>query len=396
MNSNTAALSRHAFHTPQNRREYWIFVCATFLCFSSTSQLAFLSVILRHADISEQQIGIISSAWSVAAIIGPALSPRLIEAHGGLRTSILGWCMIFLAFAGLQFAYISPPLAIMDRFIAGLGFGIFLSAGIVYVSGKVGLSNQIYYLGIFSSMMMVPHLFGTAVAEWYVGTLGVQTYFLALSLPILAGIIVSWVCLPDEPAILEPPSPSKYRQLLAEPLLMALYASILATGLLWGFVDAFLSLWLAQSAIPAALFFSPFAATMLASRFYLLKIFQRFRRSVVVTIGLLSMSLAIFMLSILTSTESAVLSSVLFGLGYSVVFPTVIVWGNGRLASELRNRFVALLNVIFNIGGVLSPALGGYLVKVVGFPSTGMLLSALGPIGALALIAVAFRERVPN
>jgi predicted MFS family arabinose efflux permease len=135
---------------------------------------------------------------------------------------------------------------------------------------------------------------------------------------------------------------------------------------------------------------------MLASRFYLLKIFQRFRRSVVVTIGLLSMSLAIFMLSILTSTESAVLSSVLFGLGYSVVFPTVIVWGNGRLASELRNRFVALLNVIFNIGGVLSPALGGYLVKVVGFPSTGMLLSALGPIGALALIAVAFRERVPN
>src|SRR5215469_7900809 len=122
------------FASPIDRREYLAIVVGTFLCFSATSQLSYLAVILRQAGLPDPSIGAISAAWSVAAIVGPVLSRGLIDRHGAQRTIIFGWFLILISFAALQASYTNAVAAIVCRSVAGLGFGIFVPAGIVAVN----------------------------------------------------------------------------------------------------------------------------------------------------------------------------------------------------------------------------------------------------------------------
>jgi MFS family permease len=374
------------FASPTDRREYWAIVVGTFLCFSATSQLSYLAVILKQAGIADPGIGVISAAWSVAAIVGPVLSRGLIDRYGAVRTIIFGWFLILVSFAALQASYAAVVPATVCRAVAGLGFGIFIPAGIVAVNARVVLPAQVYYLGVFSSMMYIPNLFGPVVAEGFIDHLGPNGFFLAMSLPILAGICVVTSFVRTQSAVQHHPDSASYLVLLRQPILVIICTAIFTSGLLWAFVSTFLALWMRQSELDVGLFFTPFAATMIVSRFGLLRFASARSKQAVLAAALALMGAAHVVLATGIGSTSAIAAGVLFALGYSALFPTAIVWANSKIVSDLQSRMAALLNVVFNIAGVAGPIGLGYLIPAVGFGYSAAIGALLGLLTTLLLL----------
>ena len=381
------------FASPIDRREYCVLVAGTFLCFSATSQLAYLSVILKQAGLPEPSIGVISAAWSVAAIVGPVLSGGLIDRYGALRTVIFGWLLILVSFAALQVSFTTTVAATVCRAVAGLGFGIFIPAGVVAVNARVAEQAQVYYLGIFSSMMYIPNLFGPVVAEGFIDHFGPNAYFLVMSIPILAGICVVISFVSMQSAVPPRSEPASYLVLLHQPVLVVLCTAIFVSGLLWAFVSTFLALWLRQSQLDVGLFFTPFAATMIVVRFALLRFTSRTSNQAMLAFALALMGAAHLVLATGIGPTSTVAAGILFALGYSALFPTAIVWANSNVTPGMHSRTTALLNVVFNVAGVLGPVALGYLIPAVGFGLSAAIGAFLGLSATLLLLSRAASAR---
>lgn len=379
------------FVSPTDRREYWAIVVGTFLCFSATSQLSYLAVILRQAGLSDPSIGVISAAWSVAAIVGPVLSRSLIDRHGALPTIIFGWFLILISFAALQASYSTAVAAIVCRSVAGLGFGIFIPAGIVAVNARVAEQAQVYYLGIFSSMLYIPSLFGPVVAEMFIDRFGPSAYFLVMSTPILAGICVIIAFIRALSADPLHPDSGSYLELLRQPTLAIIGTAIFVSGLLWAFVSVFLVLWMRRSQVGVGLFFTPFAATMIATRFILLRFTSARSKQSVLASALIFMGAADLVLATDIRTASAIAAGILFALGYGALFPTAIVWTNSIVSRDLQTRTAALVNIMFNVAGVAGPIGLGYLIPVIGFRASAVIGAFSGLLAALLLLSPAAR-----
>ena len=373
--------------SPADRREYWAIAAGTFLCFSATSQLSYLSVVLQQAGLPEPAIGVISAAWSVAAIIGPVLSRTSIDRYGALRTVIFGWVLILVSFAALQVCYTTAIPAIVCRFVAGLGFGIFIPAGIVAVNARVAVHAQVYYLGIFSSMMYIPSLFGPVVAERFIDHFGPHAYFLVMSIPILAGICIVISFVRMRPAGPYQSDSTSYMALLRQPTLMTICTAIFISGLLWTFVSIFLALWMHQSHVGVGLFFTPFAATIIVVRFVLLRFTSARSKQAVLASALALMGAAHLALATGIGSMSTIAAGVLFALGYGALFPTAIVWANSKVTPGAQSRAAALLNIVFNIAGVAGPVALGYLIPFIGYGSSAVVGALLGLLAALLLLS---------
>jgi len=376
------------FASPTDRREYWAIVVGTFLCFSATSQLSYLAVILKQAGLSDPSVGMISAAWSVAAIAGPLLSRSMIDRHGTLRTIIFGWLLILLSFAALQASYSMAAAAIVCRAIAGLGFGIFVPAGIVAVNARVAEPAQMYYLGIFSSMMYIPSLFGPVVAEGFIDHFGPNAYFLVMSLPILAGICVTVAFVSARSAVPRHRDTGSYLALMRRLVLAIICTAVFVTGLLWAFISVFLAVWMHRSRVGVGLFFTPFAATMIVTRFMLLRFMSARSKQSVLASALILMGATHLVLATGIGASTAIAAGILFALGYGALFPVAIVWANSKVTPDLHIRTAALLNIVFNIAGVAGPIALGYLIPATGF-------RAAATIGAFCCLLAALLMLLP-
>jgi MFS family permease len=79
------------------------------------------------------------------------------------------------------------------------------------------------------------------------------------------------------------------------------------------------------------------------------------------------MTLSLIILAVVAAPSGVVMAGILFALGYSVTLPTVVVWAAQTCPPAEQGRSTALVNTVFNIGGVIGPLLGGFAIPVVGF-----------------------------
>jgi MFS family permease len=75
---------------------------------------------------------------------------------------------------------------------------------------------------------------------------------------------------------------------------------------------------------------------------------------------------------------TALASGALLAAGYTIILPTIIAWTCRYFPPSEHARPTALVNSLFNAGGVLGPLLVGWLLGSVGF---------VGVVMGIALIA---------
>jgi MFS family permease len=364
------------------RRDYWQFNLATFLCFCSMSQLTLLSVILSGTGLSANTIGNILSSFAAAIIIATVASGWLITRAGALPVAVLGLLIMLLSFVSMQWTIMAPILMWLSRCLQGVGFGLFLPAGTLYVKGITD-KQEGYYIGLFVSMVTIPTLFAPTVAEWYLGAYGVGQFFLVMSIPIVVSILLAGDLLRRDPRIVTVPVTKGYLTLLRDLRLLSQLSVVLVQGCFWGFVTAFLSLLLHKANVPVGAFFTPLAAALLISRFWLMRYVERYDPTAVSIAAVLSMVTAHISLLAPPNIWLTGAAGILFGWGYSVVYPMAVVAIAAQYEPDQRAKPVALVSMVFHLGYFVTPLFGGYIIAGFGFDMLIVLLCAL----ALLLLA---------
>jgi MFS family permease len=283
----------------------------------------------------------------------------------------------------------APPWGIVGAALAkglqGFGFGVALTAGILYAKTKSPDDQQILAVARFTAMFMVPTFFGPALGEWLLDHYGRPFYFAGAALPMALAAALIGFGLPRELHTPAAPDRSGYLRLARDRGLWLPNMAVAISGMGYGFAVSFLPLMLAEQAIPVAVFFSPFAVVLLTTRFVGLHRLQRLPVAVLTAIGLGAYAASLVLLAGAAMLGSAAVFAAGCGiaLGYAVMHPATTEWSSRRYPAELRALPVALINTSFHLGSIRAVQLTGWALPALGWRGV---LSGLAAISSLALV----------
>lgn len=357
-------------------------LCLSTLVGSLTvSTLAFFSTLLNARGYSEQAIGLILSAPLIPTLVALFGAGAVLRKISCIQLMVIGQGLVILGFLGIDYSLDSPLVVAALRGLIGLGVGFCFSASTIYVRNLLIGPKTIYLFGIFSSMLPLPNAFGPLLAEWYFLNYGESHFFLVMALPAIAALIALCALLKIE----RPPVSAKsmtfdcYFQVLRVKIFRELALAIFCIGLMWGFVIAYISLYLFQHHFPIGFFFLPMSLALFGSRFGLLAALEGISNHILVgcSFGLIAFAFGLILAA--HNSSSLIFSGIFFGVGYSLGFPILSVWVSDILDISKRPAAMSLFNAIFYCGIFTIP----FAIGLLGLPP-----NSIYPLVFLMVLAI--------
>jgi MFS family permease len=366
---------------------FYLFCTSTFLSLLGTSSIAYFSVVFADYGMSASEIGLILSSALLPAVLGTMFCGSLLTRLSPFQIALAGQALTLVAHVSF-FATISDPVgAAASRFLVGAGFGLFFPAGLVYARSLISGQNTVFMFGIYSTMITLPNFFGPGIAEIIYRTSGVRPLLLTFTLPhILSLLLMRFL-----PRSTEPIRSSKllgYVAILRMKSILVPNSAITIVGLMWGFMLSFMALYLETVKVPATVFLSGATLSMLVSRVTIMAWLGKKPKHLIAGLGLVLMGLGYAALPICGSNSVAVgVSALVFGLGYSTVFPVASVWATDQFDPAQRGRVTAVFTAFFQAAIFVVPWLAGAALKAFSFGEVFLTLASSSVIfGAYVMI----------
>lgn len=351
---------------------------------ATAGPVSVLSLILRDNAIDIHSIGIIMGTSTVAMFIGTLLSGTAVIRYGPLRVILIAILCTGIALASFEWTTSLTIPALLSRFVQGLGFGLFMTAGISYVQSVVPETNHQYAIGLFSAMAITPYFLAQWEAQYWLDTFGPNGLFLTHALIFVVVLGMALGLWRTEKPVKEKPKGASYKAVLSVPGVYPPYMCMMLNGMLFGFGASFMPILLKDSAILLGVYFTPFAVLTLGARFFLVNRLQKLPKPILLALGMISLALGAIIPMISMGTASIALAGALYGFGYSFIGPTVAVSVGQFFLPAERPRSIALMNTFFQAGSVFAPIAASYAFAAFGL--LGLLLFML-MIGVAALVA---------
>lgn len=384
-----------SFKDPRARFDFWRFAVATFALFTTNSMLALLSVVLKKQGLPPDLIGVVLAAPAPSILITMLLAGPIITRFGALQVARTGALVMLLSYLSFELTVDSFYGAMGSRVCHGIGYALFMPAAMIYADSHLSGEHKVYYFGIYASMFPLPNVVGPPLAEAYLRYVGVEQLFLFTALPALLGAILVFSLTPTMKTTVARAALVDYLHLLRQRSLWTPYAGIFVVGAFYGFAVSFMALMLDARHIPVSYFFVTFTVCLFSSRFLLLRYVQRLSKVFVLTTGLAFLSCAYLVLALLDAPTATGIAGILFGLGYSVAYPTLSVWVTQQFPTDKQGMPLTLYNAIFTLGIFMLPLAGGYVISWLGAPKM-VLGMALSGFVVIALLALAHRQTQPS
>jgi MFS family permease len=240
--------------------------------------------------------------------------------------------------------------------------------------------------------MVISQALGPPLGAYVLGAYGERAMFAVAAIPAVAGLTLTFGL---RPLPRPPQSPglrlfSAWRPHFPEPIL-----AVFVSGAMSGFTLAYLAAALQARAIPIACFFVASTASLFASRFFALRQVEDVDRRILIASGLGLMALGFVAIALAHAMWWPVIAGgILFGTGYSLVYPLLSAWMSEGLDPSRRAGPQALLNTSFNLGLFATPYPETILISHFGYDATLYVLAGLGVATAVLLIGRSLRLRV--
>lgn len=365
------------FVDPRARVEYILFGVATFLIFFMNAQAALLSTAFQQNGLKLPEIGILLSLYGVPVVIVTLFTGKIATWLGSLGSARWGTAIMALGFMSLAVTADSFWPALASRLTWGIGYGLMFAPLFTYAQSRITGPRFIYLLGLFSSMAPLAQAGGPPFAEFVLDHGGAKLMFVLGAIPALIGLGLLFLMRP----LAKPPAAGGLA--LGEALtpnrripLVAIFVS----GSLFGFLASYMTPFLHAKDVSIAWYFVAMTIGIFSTRFVGLGFFQRLDPRLVVSVGMSVMALAYILLVRVQHPFAVAACGILFGSGYSVVYPVLSAWISEGLNPSERAGPQALFNAVFNVGLLWMP-----------LPITGLiaLFGYAGALQALALLSLA-------
>lgn len=398
-----------AFHSPVSQTRYLAVTSATFLLFTTGACLSYLSKVLATVGFDAARTGLLVASGAIPVVLCSLLAGKLMARLSARAVVALGILMVALGYGSLAWTGQSNVAAAPYLSLAVMigGMGLYMPGAFLLARSCIVPARMMQFIGIYGAMQLLPSVFGPMWAQQVFLAYGFQNYFLITALPALAGLAVLFLGR-EEPVPPPAPAPANaapapagatpapaasgagasYAQLALQARVALPCLGGLVSGGLFGAVNIFVALLLLAHGTPIHFFFVPFVVAYLLTRFFLLALFERRNRALVVGIGVGLMGAGVAALWLWgVAPGISVLAAVLFGFGFSINYPVASVWISELFPPPERAKPVALFNSLYTFGMYASPLATGLLLSAGG--ATAFYASVVG-VGAAAAAALIF------
>lgn len=372
------------------RREFIQLGIAGFLVSFMYSHNALFAVVFAREGFDLQHIGLLLSLYAIPVVAVSFFSGAIAARIGVLATCRLSVVLLIVGFFSLRFTAGAFWPALASRFVQGAGQGLFVVSFVTYAQSRLSPKRFVYLLGLFASMMPLAQAFAPPFGAFILNAYGAPTLFLEGAIPACFGLLLTFRlrALSNVGAERGLDFSAAWRRDRITPL-----AAIFVSGTLVGFTGAYLAAALKARALPIGAFFFSSTTAMFASRFLAMRRFESADKRILVGTGFLLEALSFLLVTLAGQSWLIVIAGLLFGMGYSVVYPVLSAWMSEGIEPARRAGPQALLNTLFNIGVFGMPYPETLLIAHFGYAGVAAALAVFGVISAATLFGMALRGR---
>ena len=328
--------------------------------------LPVLPVFLQSKGFTETKIGFIMGVTAASALFIRPLVGRRVDTKGSRPAILAGQLLFLLSIAGFLVA-----TSFFEFFALRLLFGValaFYGTGAVTFASSIGVGeNNASAIAMYTLVTMLGLGISMGFSQIVFDNLGFDIIIMGSLL--LIGIAVCVMKFRARPIKSSGGGERvPFLDVLKTPTLIGLTAGQFAANFSFSAVSTFIPLAaLAQGIHFYSVFFIAFAAFVIASRFFVQDVNVKFGLKKTVIYACIAMGVSILLLLVKVNLAMLILSGCLFGIGFGVVFPTLVLLVIEHIDKSCRGTALSILTAAGDIGVALSTALLGGVAEHFGY-----------------------------
>lgn len=326
----------------------------------------------------ETWAGVVTGIFTASAVIMRPLAGRLLDSRGRLLVFLAG-LGVFIA-STLSYAATATILAlVVVRFLHGFGWGALGTASNTIATDnipKARLGEGMGYFGMTSTLAMAV---GPALGLALLNSHGFPIVF-TVSAALVACTVALALLIRYPPQPVAPP-----RGAFLEKQAMPAAVLIFCATLSWGAVVSFIALYAAERGIDnIGPYFMANAISILFVRAFVGRLADRKGDQFVLYPAVVSMLIALMVLTRATSLPMFLVAGACYGLGFGALHPVLQAMAVRNVIPQRRGAANATFFVGFDLGIGLGSFVWGVIAEATSYPTVYLLTMA--PVFALILV----------
>lgn len=336
--------------------------------------------------------GLVMGVYTISALVCRPVYGHLVDTRGRKIVLMIGISIV--AFTVFGFTLTTSIMVILIlRAIMGVGFSGFSTAGGTVVADVLPSSRLSEGIGYYGISANISTAIGPQLALLIVGILGYNSVFYSALVACVLGFILVMTFNYEKKAKLALQVQEGYEEPTKEKTKISLKTAFEKTAYPGAFAQFFLIMpvGFAMTFIPTygmtkgidgiGTYFTVFAMALLATRFFIGKLADRFGASKIIPPGICLVIIGTGILAFSSTLTHVLIAAGFIGLGYGCINPTVNAFIIKVCPVERRGSANATYYAAFDGGVGFGSMVGGILVDAMGFQNTFFGLILLVMIG---------------
>ncbi len=338
-----------------------------FIFFGFQMTLPTIPIFVKELGGSDQLVGMVVGIFALSALVARAFVGKILETKGRKIVFVFGLCLFVLTIG--SYAIIeSIVLLFLFRVLQGIGFACSGTAAGTVASDLIPASRRgegmsLYALGANFALAIAP-MIALTLAE----VIPVHLIFLFCA---LSGVIALVLTLQIKYKKIDPIAAQTlqsqkrvfFEKAAWKPSLLMIFITFTFGGM-----ASFLPLYTDEKGIAGIkLFFTVYAISLLATRFFAGKIYDRKGIKYIFVPGAILIMAAMLLLAWLPNEFVLLLAAALYGLGFGSVQPGLQAWAISLVSPNRRGLATATFFAAFDLGVGLGAVLFGQISHYFGY-----------------------------
>lgn len=353
---------------PLYTRNMLILLTSICLFFSSFYLLLpTLPLYVHYIGGDQKDVGFIVGIFTLSSVLFRPLAGTFTDKVGRKVLLVTGAVIFFVA-PFLYFFSNTTEILLLVRIFHGVGIATFTVSSVTLIADLSPPHRRGEAFGAFGLAAMIALSGAPAGGTWLLKTFSFTEVFYAEA--ICAGLCILLCFFVREPAHVSVFGKTGRPSRIFYPSLIILICTVT-----YGSIVAFLPFF-ASKISDFGLYYTFYAVSSVAVRIPLGRASDRVGREKIILPGLLTVAVSLVILSVSTSLILLVLSGLLYGVGFSSVYPTLTASLVDRIPEETRGKGLSYFTASFDLGIGIGSVVFGF------FP-----LIWIYPVGSLLIIA---------
>lgn len=344
---------------------------------------------------TEVIVGMVASAFAITSIIFKIISAPAIDAFN--KKYILFGSMMIIFFADLGYSFSSTvPAVFAFRLLQGTGKAFTATCALAMATDALPQAKLGQGIGIFSLAQAICQAIGPTVGKFTEGLFGFRVTFLLAAFFMVTGAVCSLNI--KNVYVKTQKFKLSLNSLLAKEAVIPA-AALFTLSLCFSLINSFLFIY-ASERFPEkqytyiGFYFTIYAGTLLFTRPTIGKLTDKYGTVKVVIPSMLAFALSFYILSAATNIWMFLFAGFVSAFGYGASQPALNALCMRMVPKERRGAGSCTNYIGIDMGQLLGPTLGGFVISLVGYSKMWSLMTLSMYCGVL--IIVVFRKKIDS